>query len=242
MALVVDGLKNQQVKSLLLFLNCGGKFTKIKPSLMPVIKTLTNRSNTTVYVWQITESEAWLRSGIELSQNSVNRLITMSSEMHRRGFLSIRHLLLAAGYSDNDLYYDDLGKPHLTDDKYISITHSYELTAIIISDDYTGIDIEKRREKIKRIAVKFVNYEDKFVAAQDNKISALTVIWGAKESMYKCLSQKGLGFFDHCKVEPFDLNSGTTISRIDYNEIQRSFDTYFEEILEYTLVYILPVT
>ena len=208
---------------------------------MPVIKTLTNRSNTRVFVWNVTESEAWLRSGIELSQNSVNRLISMSSEMHRRGFLSIRHLLIAAGYTDHDLYYDELGKPHLTGEKYISITHSFELTAIIISDDSTGIDVEMRREKIERIARKFVNYERDFVKSQTNKVSALTVIWGAKESMYKCLGQKGLGFFDHCKVESFDMSAGHTISRIDYDEIQKSFDTFFEEILEYTLVYILPV-
>lgn len=209
---------------------------------MPVIKTLTNRNTTKVYVWQISESEAWLRSGIELSHNSVNRLVTMSSEMHRRGFLSIRHLLLEAGYSDNDLYYDDLGKPHLTDNSYISITHSFELTAIVISDGPTGIDIEKRREKIQRIAVKFVNYEIDFIEQQQQKVSALTVIWGAKESMYKCLGQKGLGFFEHCKVEPFDMESGYTLSRIDFGDIQRSYDTYFEEILEYTLVYILPVS
>jgi phosphopantetheinyl transferase len=209
---------------------------------MPVIKTLTNRNTTKVYVWQVIESEAWLRSGIELSQNSVNRLVTMSSEMHRRGFLSIRHLLLEAGYSDNDLYYDDLGKPHLTDNSYISITHSFELTAIVISDGPTGIDIEKRREKIQRIAVKFVNYEIDFIEQQQQKVSALTVIWGAKESMYKCLGQKGLGFFEHCKVEPFDMESGYTLSRIDFGDIQRSYDTYFEEILEYTLVYILPVS
>ncbi|KQC32227.1 4-phosphopantetheinyl transferase [Nonlabens sp. YIK11] len=209
---------------------------------MPVIKTITNRFNTRVFVWQVTESEAWLRSGIDLSQNSINRLVTMSSEMHRRGFLSIRHLLLHAGYTDKDLYYDELGKPHLDGECYISITHSYELTAIIISDATTGIDVEKRRDKILRIAKKFVNYESDFVENQENKTSALTVIWGAKESMYKCLGQKGLGFYDHCKVEPFELASHHTISRIDFNEIQLSYDTYFEEILEYTLVYILPLS
>jgi phosphopantetheinyl transferase len=165
----------------------------------------------------------------------------MSSEIHRRGFLSIRHLLQQAGYTDNDLYYDDLGKPHLTDEKYISITHSYELTAIIISDAPTGIDIEKRRDKIERIAVKFVNYESDFIAQHANKVSALTVIWGAKESMYKCLGQKGLGFFEHCKVEPFEMEQKQTVSRIDFGKIQRSYETHFEEILAYTLVYILPI-
>ena len=70
--------------------------------------------------------------------------------------------------------------------------------------------------KIERIAVKFVNYENEFVASQPNKVSALTIIWGAKESMYKCFGQKGLGFYEHCKVEPFDTLQETTVSRIDY--------------------------
>ncbi len=208
---------------------------------MPVIKTLTNRSQTRVFVWKVDESEAWLRAGLDLSQNSLSRLSTMSSELHRRGFLSIRHLLRAAGYTDQNLYYNDHGKPHLDDGKHISITHSFELTAIIISDSETGIDIEKRRDKIERIAPKFINYERGFIEASPNKVSLLTVVWGAKESMYKCLGKKGLGFYDHCFVEPFTMEQGHTRSRIEFYDIQRSYDTYFEEILDYSMVYILPV-
>ena len=37
----------------------------------------------------------------------------MKAEGHQKGFLSVRRLLLQAGYSDFDLYYDDFGKPHL---------------------------------------------------------------------------------------------------------------------------------
>ncbi len=72
----------------------------------------------------------------------------MKSEIHRRGFMSIRHLMAEAGYVDQDLFYDDLGKPHLKNGKNISITHSFIFTAIILSDDKVGIDIEKRRDKI----------------------------------------------------------------------------------------------
>jgi hypothetical protein len=32
----------------------------------------------------------------------------MKSEMHQRGFLSVRKLLQTAGYTDFDLYYDEL--------------------------------------------------------------------------------------------------------------------------------------
>jgi hypothetical protein len=49
----------------------------------------------------------------------------MKSELHQRGFLSVRKLLQEASYNDFDLSYDELG-PHLKDGKHISITHSYQ--------------------------------------------------------------------------------------------------------------------
>ncbi|EAS20529.1 putative phosphopantetheinyl transferase [Flavobacteria bacterium BBFL7] len=207
---------------------------------MPLYKTLTNRENTNVYIWKITESEAWLRTGLELSENSINRLFTMSSELHRRGFLSIRHLLREAGYTDQHLYYSIDGKPHLNDGRNISITHSYEFTAIIISDAPVGIDIEKLRDKIKRIAPKFIGYEQDFISELDESIDSLTVIWGAKESMYKLYGTKGLGFKAHCYVEPFEMEIRHTIARIVYEGDNLKFDVYFQPLENFMMAYILP--
>lgn len=207
---------------------------------MPLFHSLNNRENTQVFIWKITESEAFLRTDIELSENSKNRLFTMSSDLHRRGFLSIRHLLKIAGYSDLQLFYTDNGKPHLEDGKHISITHSYEFTAIIISDIPIGIDIEKQRDKIKRIAPKFIGYEEDFTSSINNSIKELTVIWGAKESMYKLYGKKGLGFKAHCLVEPFTMRSDLTISRIIYENDNLKFDVYFQEIENFMLVYVIP--
>ncbi|MDP5076912.1 MAG: 4'-phosphopantetheinyl transferase superfamily protein [Nonlabens sp.] len=207
---------------------------------MPLHKTITSRPGTTVYVWNITESEAWLRTGLTLRDTSINRLFTMSSELHRRGFLSIRHLLRTAGYTDQNLYYDELGKPHLEDDSYISITHSYEFTAIIISKEPVGIDIEKQRDKIVRIAPKFIGFEEPFITDLENPVKELTVVWGAKESMYKLYGHKGLGFKAHCLVAPFNLKDGITVSRIVYENDNLKFDVFFEEMHDFTLVYILP--
>jgi len=207
---------------------------------MPLFHSLNNRENTEVYIWKITETEAFLRTDIELSENSKNRLFTMSSDLHRRGFLSIRHLLKIAGYSDLQLFYTDNGKPHLEDGKHISITHSYEFTAIIISDVPIGIDIEKQRDKIKRIAPKFIGYEEDFISSLENSIKELTVVWGAKESMYKLYGKKGLGFKAHCLVEPFTMNSDLTISRIVYEDDNLKFDVYFQEIENFMLVYVIP--
>ncbi len=76
----------------------------------------------------------------------------MKSGIHQCGFLSVRRLIAEFGYSDVDLLYDEHGKPHLEDGKYISITHSFNFCAVIVSDFKVGIDIEKQRPIITNIA------------------------------------------------------------------------------------------
>ena len=120
---------------------------------MPLYKTITVNEGTKVLIWKIEESFEDLSEGIILTQNCRDRVDGMKSDLHRRGFMSIRHLLAEEGYTDHDLYYDEVGKPHLVDDKYISITHSFTFSAIIIGSGEVGIDIEKQRPKILRIAM-----------------------------------------------------------------------------------------
>ena len=123
---------------------------------MPLYKTITVTASVKVYIWKVEETEAVLAKGIELTSHCKQRMLGMKSELHRRAFLSIRHLMAEAGYVDHDLYYDAAGKPHLKDGKHISITHSYHFTGIIIGQqEAVGIDIEKQRDKILRIAHKF---------------------------------------------------------------------------------------
>ncbi len=66
----------------------------------------------------------------------------------------------------HDLFYDEFGKPHLKDDKYISITHSFNFSGIIVSENKVGIDIEKQRPIITKIASKFVGYEFEYLKEQ----------------------------------------------------------------------------
>ena len=101
---------------------------------MPIYQTITHNSATKIYIWKIEESFETLLNEVVLNHNSQVRLNGMKSELHQRGFLSVRKLLQHAGYSDLDLYYDAFGKPHLNDGKHISITHSHEFSAIILNN------------------------------------------------------------------------------------------------------------
>ncbi len=206
---------------------------------MPIHKTLTVNETTKVLIWKIEESFENLSEGIELTQNSKDRVNNMKSDLHRRGFLSVRHLLNKFGYTDADLVYDEYGKPHLKDGKFISITHSFTFSGIIISDDKpVGIDIEKQRDKILKIAHKFTPIEEyKSIANHDALVSKLTVVWGAKESLYKIYGKKKLLFLDHIYIEDFSFETNKTSGKILYEGVTDEYQINFLETEGFTCVY-----
>lgn len=208
---------------------------------MPIYNTLTVSSSIKLYIWKIEESEDELAHGIELTVNCQNRMTRMKSEMHRRGFLSIRHLMAEAGYVDADLYYTEDGKPHLKDGKHISITHSNQFTGIIISDaEEVGIDIEMQRDKILRIAHKFTPIEEyRTIANSEALVRKLTMVWGCKESLYKIYAEPGLSFLQHIIIQDFSLSDEGTIGEIFYHGKTTLFNIKFIEFEGFTCVYAL---
>lgn len=206
---------------------------------MPLYKTIHVNDFTTVLIWKIEESLNDLTTDIQFTENSRNRLDSMKSELHQRGFASIRHLLKEVGYSDVDLYYDEFGKPHLKDGNFISITHSFTFTAIIVSKkEVVGIDIEKQRDKIVKIAHKFTPIEEyKTIANHDALVSKLTIVWGAKESLYKIYGKKKLLFLHHIYIEDFAFADAKTIGVIKYEGHVSNHTIHFLEFEGFTCVY-----
>lgn len=208
---------------------------------MPLFKKIEFNAGTQIYVWKITESFEQLFQEVRLNPICQARISGMKSEMHQRGFLSVRKLLEEAGYTDFDLYYDEFGKPHLHDGKHISITHSHQFSSIIISDEVVGIDIELQREKIIRIADKFCDAEFQYLNREEISecIKKLTVIWGAKEAIFKIRNEKGISFRDHIAINAFDLSQTETLAHLNFGGLDKEFKIYFEELEGFTLVYAL---
>ncbi|WP_395054279.1 4'-phosphopantetheinyl transferase family protein [Flavobacterium sp.] len=209
---------------------------------MPLYKTIQHSKNTKILIWKITESFQELNSQVVLEPSNIIRLNEMKSEMHQRAFLSVRKLLQEINHTDADLFYDEFGKPHLksikkpTEFSEISITHSHQFSAIIISNKKVGIDIELQREKIIKIANKFsIEHIDKKV--KQNYIKKLTVIWGAKEAIFKIKNEKGISFKDHIQVQPFEIEDNKTTAILNLNSKLENFKIHFQEFENYTLVY-----
>ena len=206
---------------------------------MPLYKTITVNSATKVLIWKIEESFDTLLKNIELTAKNTGRLNSMKSILHQKGFLSIRHLLALEGFTDYDLYYDTNGKPHLKDGLHISITHSFIFSAIILSDIKVGIDVEKKRDKILRIAHKFTSVKNFDKLSLTSKIRKLTAIWCAKESLYKSFNSVGLSFLNHIHVEDFGLDQKETTAIADFNNKTESYHVRFDEFEGFTCAYAL---
>jgi len=204
---------------------------------MPLISRFFTTENIEVFVWKITESHQFLLETNPLKEVSKVRLQNMKSVEHQKGFLSVRCLLNEAGYSDFDLYYSEDGKPHLIDGKYITISHSHHFSAIAISDIPAGIDLELRRDLIKKLGPKFCISEYDFLEINaSDYIRQLTVIWGAKEAVFKIENKVGISFKDHIFVQNFQMNQQKTKVKLDFENETKFFDLNFYEIEDYTLV------
>ena len=215
---------------------------------MPLHKIITHDSSTKIYIWKIEESFEDLFDEVVLNDVNLIRLNTMKSEMHQRGFLSVRKLLQEAGYSDFDLHYDQDGKPNLKPNSChiepveISISHSFEFSTIIISDKPVGIDIELAKEKVLKIASRFMDVSHLEDLSEKEQIRKATVVWGIKESVFKIKNEEGISFPDHIFENTFLLSDKRATAQLTFNNLIESFDIFFEEIdsnnsQNYILVY-----
>lgn len=231
---------------------------------MPFYKEININSNTTAYFWKISEDLDWLFENVQLCENSISRLETMSSVEHKKGFLAVRMLLQNISYTDFDLFYDEFGKPHLKDKRqktkgnnlleknhtdksrlpassfqHISISHSHEFSCICISNEAIGIDLEKRKDKTLKIAPRFMDVSHLELLSESDKIAKATVIWGVKESVFKLKNEKGISFPNHISESPFQLEDKKGKAQLQFNDIIENFQFQFEFVDDYVFVCVL---
>lgn len=203
---------------------------------MAFYKSIAIKPNTTLYLWQITEDFNALFRQVQLKDVSLARLEGMKSESHQKGFLAVRMLLQHVGYNDYDLFYDEFGKPHLTDEKHISISHSNGFSGIVISDENVGLDIEQLKPKTLRIASRYMDVSHLENLNEVEKTKKATVIWGIKETIFKVKNEIGISFLDHISENPFLFEDHKASARLIFNDKIEYFETVFDSIEDYIYV------
>ena len=207
---------------------------------MPLHKIIHINKTTTAYFWYITEDVTSLFRAVSLKDTSLFRLEGMKSEEHQRGFLAVRMLLQHLGYIDYDLTYDEAGKPHLSDGKHISISHSHEFSCICISDELMGIDLEKLKDKTLRIAPRFMEVKHLENLSVLEQMEKATVVWGIKESIFKIKNEKGISFPEHIFEDEFCFSDGKCSAELHFNNTIEKFNIQFYKVEDYIFVCAFP--
>jgi 4'-phosphopantetheinyl transferase len=203
---------------------------------MPLLKTIALNDYTQLLVWKITETFDALFSSVALKDISLARLECMKSEAHQKGFLGVRLLLMQAGYSDFDLYYDEFGKPHLNDGKHISISHSNDFSVIVLSDVNIGADLEILKDKTLKLAPRFMDISHLENLSKEDGLMKATVVWGIKESVFKIKNEIGISFKDHIFEDDFNLEDKKCTVELRFNNTIEYFDIIFDFIENYVFV------
>jgi len=165
---------------------------------MPIYNKFKFNSNYKVFIWHITENEDKLKSGLDLPISHKNKFSKIKSTKKKKEFLSILQLLLVSKIPLSDLYYNEKGKPFLRTN-FISISHSFSFSIIVLSEKKIGTDIEKLRSKILKI-------KDRFFSKPESKsinissIDDLTKVWCVKEAVYKASNIENLNFKNEIQI------------------------------------------
>tara|TARA_R110001592_G_scaffold61993_8_gene189447 strand:+ start:3991 stop:4602 length:612 start_codon:yes stop_codon:yes gene_type:complete len=203
---------------------------------MPLFQQKNIANNIKVGVWHITENQEGLINKAAGLNINLSEIPQTKSDNRIKQWIATR-LLLNHFFNDVEIIYDKLGKPSLSNNWNISISHSGDYVAIIInSTKYCGIDIEKVTTKVERIKHKFLNNDDlKNITSHEH----LTLYWGAKEALYKYYGKKEVLFIENLFIKGFSEQENSFSGVINMPDFKTEIKMEWEKIDDYLLVYTL---
>jgi 4'-phosphopantetheinyl transferase len=191
-------------------------------------------------VWKIEEELDALLDLVVLDNDEKKRYKGFSSNSRKLEFLSVRALLSELIGKDARIVYNKNNKPFLKDgSRFISISHSHKLTAILLStNEKVGIDLEYMSSNIAALAFKFLNRKEKVTREQEERKYHLYIHWCAKETLYKICDKEGISIRKNITIEPFKvMESGEIKGYVRTEKINESFDLYYSKYDNYAIVW-----
>ncbi len=158
---------------------------------------------TKLAIWELTEQEDFF-AGVVTLQNNITH------PYKRLQHLAGRYLLpyLFPDFPSSSIAIADTRKPYLPDEQYhFSISHCGNYAAAIVSsEERVGVDLELYTERVQRIKHKFLHPSElEFVnnIVEEKHTQLLTLLWSAKEAMFKWWGNGEVDFSEVLRIHPF---------------------------------------
>lgn len=198
---------------------------------MPV-SVINDSISNDLLLWKLSETETQLSNLLNISLSSKSKLDLIKSSSQRRQFLGVQNLLNLHKIKNDMLFYDDNGKPHLLNNKFISISHSFDYCGVIVSNVKVGLDIEKFRSKILNISKKFVSESD-LGLIKLNSVENVTKVWSIKEAVFKAFGHNKIDFKKNIIIKSVNEKFNKANVLIFKNEISENYSIEIYNFSEY---------
>ena len=188
---------------------------------MPLHSKIVLESQTFVGLWKLDEGFDYFFQHLALFEEELEE-IKILSDRKKLEWLASRYLLhIMVGEEDrNPCLKDEFGKPYLSKSKYfISLSHSRNYIAVMMSDEPCGVDIQYIVPKIDRIVKRFMSTIELSELGRKNAIEKMHVYWGAKESIFKAYGRRSVDFKKHIYINQFEFVDDLVFNAKFNNEV-----------------------
>jgi phosphopantetheinyl transferase len=177
---------------------------------MPIFFQQQINETTRLGIWKIEETEDFFKANVPMHRDVTHPHKRLQ---HLAGRFLLQYLFPAFPYHLIEIA--DTRKPFLPDEQFhFSISHCGDFAAAIVSTDKrVGIDIEIPVEKIAKIMYKFLSPAEherfSLVQPDENRIPFATLLWSAKESVFKWYGNGGVDFRRQIELKKQNVGSET---------------------------------
>ncbi|MBF90554.1 MAG: hypothetical protein CMP75_02170 [Flavobacteriales bacterium] len=188
---------------------------------MPVVLHRNIDTNTQLAIWKMSEPlEKLLQSGVAIPKN-------IKSNKRQKEWVCSR-LLLKQLTTNTEISYNQYGAPALSNGSAVSISHSHDYCAILVSKQTAAVDLEFISTKADRMKEQFIAKEEVELITK-SEIS--TLIWCAKECLFKIHQKGNLIFKEDLIIKNIEESSINTSLK------KTAYTLHFEKFKNHFLVY-----
>lgn len=207
---------------------------------MPLYYQQNINDTTKLAVWKIEETDQFFIEKVPYH-------LLVSHPHKRLQHLAGRYLLpyLFTDFPVSEIEIADTRKPFLPNEQFhFSISHSEHFAAAIVSRTHrVGIDAEMVTERVDRIKHKFLCASElasiKHLTGK-KLFEQLTVLWGAKEAMFKWWGRGDIDFSEVMQTQYFELEeSGIIKARFVKNEMNQWLNLHYRLTNSLSLVWVI---
>jgi phosphopantetheinyl transferase len=193
---------------------------------MPQIFSTNLNPSGNLLLWQANEESTWFKKQLTLIPELWEEFESFANETIRHRWLASRYALQQVSQQfPLKLIKEPSGKPILLESEYhITLSHCEGYVAAIHAEVPVGIDVERMSHRAQKIKNYFMRDEELDLLGEENE--PLILAWSAKESIYKWLGEKHLGYKSQLCIRSIDFlgqSMEIEITTKDHSLIQSVF-------------------